>query len=215
MEIILLEQIPRLGNTGQVVKVKNGFARNFLLPQKKALRATKENKDYFESKREEIEKRNLTAKNKAEKLKQTLEGKKIVAIRQASESGRIYGSVTQRDILAELVKLISEKDITLSQIILARPIREVGVHKFSIRFHAEVEATLLLAAARTQDEAKAEFKEFENPKETKQETKSAKAAKSPELDAKESTTEAESSTEATEETPQEPPEEAKTPTEKS
>ena len=161
MEVILLEQIPRLGTMGDVVKVKNGFARNFLLPQNKALRATEANHKYFESQRNEIEKRNLDAKGKAEKLKQTLEGKRLTVIRQASESGRLYGSVAPRDILAELVKLLSEKDVSLSQIILAKPIREVGVHKFAVRFHAEVEAEILMAVARSEDEAKAQFAAFE------------------------------------------------------
>ncbi len=154
-----MEQIPRLGGVGEVVKVKNGFARNFLLPRKRALRATKANREYFERNRQEIEKRNKKTVDEAQVLQKSLEGRELLAVRKASESGRLYGSVTPKDISA----MLGEEGVQRSQIVLTKPIRELGIHPFLVRLHARVEATLLLNVARSEDEAKSQMAKYKAP----------------------------------------------------
>ena len=164
-----------MGDVGEVVRVKDGFARNYLLPQKRALRATKDKLAYFEAKKAEIEKRHLTAVEQARKLQRTLEGREVLAIRQASESGRLYGSVTTKDILA----LLGGEEVERSQIILSKPIREIGVYPLAIRIHAGVEARLLLNVARSEDEAKTQAAKHKPPedRETRREAETEPAAR--------------------------------------
>ncbi len=151
MEVILLERVGRLGQMGETVRVKDGFARNFLFPQNKALRATKENKARFEGMRKELEARSLENKGEAQKVSSQLEGKSFSVIRQASETGQLYGSVTPRD----LATLMSEGGVQVnrSQIALNAPIKTIGLHKVPVQLHPDVEVTVMVAVARSADEA--------------------------------------------------------------
>jgi large subunit ribosomal protein L9 len=155
MEVILLERIARLGKMGDIVRVKNGYARNYLLPRAKALRANDENKKQFEERRAELEKRNSEDKKEAEKLAKKLDGKIFVTIRQAGETGQLYGSVSTRDI-SELVSKASE--IERSQVRLDIPIKTIGLHKVIIHLHPEVDANITINVARSLDEAKRQEK---------------------------------------------------------
>jgi large subunit ribosomal protein L9 len=151
MEVILLERVPKLGQMGEVVRVKDGFARNYLLPKGKALRATKENRSRFENMKVELEARNLEQKGEAEKIAKTLNGRSFTVLRQAAEGGQLYGSVSPRDLAA----LISESGcaISRSQIALNTPIKAVGAHKVPVSLHPEVEVTINVTVARNADEA--------------------------------------------------------------
>ncbi len=152
MEIILLERIEKLGQMGDVVTVKSGYARNYLLPQNKALRATDENRAYFDSQRKEIEAKNLAGKKEAETVAKKLQGQSIILIRQAGENDQLYGSVTTRDIAAEL----SDKGVRInrSQVILPVPIKALGLHEILVRLHPEVTTEISVNVARTAEEAK-------------------------------------------------------------
>ena len=151
MEVILLERIGRLGQMGDVVRVKDGFARNFLLPKGKALRATKENRSRFETMKSELEARNLEQRGEAEKVGAKLDGQSFTVLRQAAEGGQLYGSVTPRDIAA----MVIEKgfNIDRNQVTLNTPIKTIGMHKVPIALHPEVEVTVTIAVARNADEA--------------------------------------------------------------
>jgi large subunit ribosomal protein L9 len=151
MEVILLERVATLGQMGDTVRVKDGFARNFLLPRGKALRATKENKARFETMRQELEARNLENRGEAEKVSGKLDGKGFVVLRQASESGQLYGSVSPRD----LVALLSGSGVAVerSQIVLNAPIKSIGLHKVPVALHPEVEVTVTINVARNAEEA--------------------------------------------------------------
>ena len=151
MDIILLERIESLGKIGDVVKVKDGFARNFLLPMKKALRATEANKKYFETQRKAIEEKNLEAKAEAERLAKKIAGVKIVLLRQAGEGGQLYGSVSARDIAAGLQKLGHK--VNRDQVELTSPIKDTGMFEVTVRLHGEVSFQLAINVARTDDEA--------------------------------------------------------------
>jgi large subunit ribosomal protein L9 len=151
MQVILLERIGRLGQMGDVVNVKNGYARNFLLPQKKALRATKENLARFEKDRAQLEARNLELKSEAEGVATKLDGGKFIAIRQAGDTGQLYGSVTSRDI-AELITA-GGFNLDRRQIVLDRPIKTLGIHAIKVALHPEVVVQVTLNVARTEDEA--------------------------------------------------------------
>jgi large subunit ribosomal protein L9 len=151
MQVILLERIGRLGQMGDVVNVKNGYARNFLLPQKKALRATKENLARFEKDRAQLEARDLELKKDAQAVAAKLDGKSFVAIRQAGDTGQLYGSVTTRDI-AEIVTA-GGFSIDRRQIVLDRPIKTLGIHPTRVALHPEVIVQVSLNVARTEDEA--------------------------------------------------------------
>ena len=151
MEVILLERIGRIGQIGDVVKVRDGYARNFLLPQGKALRATKDNKSKFETMRADLEARNLAAKGDADKLVPTFDGKSVAVLRQASESGQLYGSVSTRDIVAALAA--DGIAINRSQVVMNAPIKAIGQYKVPIELHPEVEVTLTVNVARSADEA--------------------------------------------------------------
>jgi large subunit ribosomal protein L9 len=151
MQVILLERIGRLGQMGDVVNVKDGYARNFLLPQKKALRATEENLKRFESNRSQLEARNLELKKEAEAVAAKLSGKTFVAIRQAGDTGQLYGSVTPRDI----VEIVTAGGFSIDrrQVALDKPIKTLGVHAVSVALHPEVVVGVSLNVARTEDEA--------------------------------------------------------------
>jgi large subunit ribosomal protein L9 len=151
MEVILLERVAKLGQMGEVVRVKDGFARNFLLPQGKALRATKDNRTKFESMKTHLETRNLELKGEAEKVAEKLNGQSFVVIRQASETGHLYGSVSPRD----LVDLLATGGFTVSrgQIALNAPIKAIGLHKVPVALHPEIDVTVTINVARSNDEA--------------------------------------------------------------
>jgi large subunit ribosomal protein L9 len=151
MQVILLERIGRLGQMGDVVTVKDGFARNFLLPQGKALRATKQNRERFERERAQLEARNLELKSEAETVAQKLAGKSFIVIRQAGDSGQLYGSVSTRDI-AEIVTQ-GGFSIERRQVMLDRPIKMLGLHEIRIGLHGEVEPHITINVARSPDEA--------------------------------------------------------------
>lgn len=151
MEIILLERVRKLGQIGDVVTVKDGYARNFLLPTKKALRATKANREIFEAQRAEIEARNLEAKNEAEAVAAKMEGVSAIVIRQAGESGNLYGSVSARDIAAAL----GEQDLKIdrTQVVLDHAIKYLGIYSIQLKLHAEVFAEVEINVARSAEEA--------------------------------------------------------------
>ena len=152
MEVILLERVGRLGHMGDVVRVKDGFARNFLLPKGKALRATKENRAKYEGMKAELEVRNTEMRGEAQKVGGGLDGKSFVVIRQASETGQLYGSVSGRDIAA----IINEggfKSVTRGQIAINAPIKTIGLHKVPVALHPEVEINITINVARSADEA--------------------------------------------------------------
>jgi large subunit ribosomal protein L9 len=151
MKVILLERVERLGSLGDVVNVKDGFARNFLLPRSKALRATQANMKVFEVQRVEIENRNATARAAAEKAGGRLDGATYVMIRQAGDTGQLYGSVTGRDI-ADAVNAEGGR-IDRSMVALDKPIKSLGVHPVKVRLHAEVSVTVSVNIARSVDEA--------------------------------------------------------------
>lgn len=151
MQVILLERVENLGSIGDEVKVRDGFARNFLLPQKKALRATDANRKTFEARRAEIEARNAEARSEAEKASGKVDGSSYVLIRQAGEGGQLYGSVSSRDIADEVLK--GGATIDRGAVVLDKPIKTIGVHNVRIRLHAEVYASVKVNVARSTDEA--------------------------------------------------------------
>jgi large subunit ribosomal protein L9 len=151
MQVILLERIGRLGQMGDVVTVKDGFARNFLLPQGKALRATTANRERFERDRAQLEARNLELQSEAQAVATKLGGQSFIVIRQAGDSGQLYGSVATRDIAT----VVTEGGFSIErrQVLLDRPIKALGVHEVRIGLHAEVEPHVLINVARSPDEA--------------------------------------------------------------
>jgi large subunit ribosomal protein L9 len=151
MEVILLERIAKLGQMGEVVRVKDGFARNFLLPRGKALRATKDNRTRFETMKVELEARNLELKGEADKVAKKLDGQTLTVLRQASEAGQLFGSVSPRDI----VSLLANGGFALNrnQIALNTPIKTIGLHKVPIALHPEVEVSIAIVVGRNADEA--------------------------------------------------------------
>ena len=151
MKVVLLERVERLGVIGDVVQVKEGFARNFLLPRQKALRATTSNLKVFEAERGQIEVRNAEARATAERNGSKLEGETYVLIRQAGEGGQLYGSVSGRDV-AEVIVETGAK-VERSQVVLDRPIKTVGVHEIKLRLHPELAVTVRINIARSPDEA--------------------------------------------------------------
>lgn len=151
MEVILLQRIGNLGQMGDVVTVRDGYARNYLLPQKMALRANKENLAQFESQRAQLEATNLERKKEAEAIAERLGGQSFIAIRQAGDTGQLYGSVSTRDI----ADVVTEGGFTIDrrQIVLAKPIKELGLHEVTISLHPEVSVQVTINVARTEDEA--------------------------------------------------------------
>lgn len=151
MEVILLERIARLGGIGDVVNVKNGYARNYLIPQKKVLRATEENKKVFEARRSEIEKHNAENKATAEAVAKSMEGLTLTLLRQASQEGKLYGSIAVRDI-AEALKEASH-DVPKSQIVMSGSIKNTGEYTVRLALHAEVNVTVNVSVQRHEVDA--------------------------------------------------------------
>ncbi|MEM1235703.1 MAG: 50S ribosomal protein L9 [Pseudomonadota bacterium] len=151
MDIILLERVAKLGQMGEVVSVKEGYARNFLIPTGKALRANEANKARFEAEKAQLEARNLETKTEAESLAAKLDGEQFVVIRSASDAGSLYGSVTPRD----AAEAATEAGFTVDkkQVALQAPIKELGLHDLTVQLHPEVDATITLNVARSTEEA--------------------------------------------------------------
>ncbi len=151
MQVILLERVENLGGIGDEVKVRDGFARNFLLPNKKALRANDANRKIFEGRRAELEARNAEAKAAVEKASGKIDGSSYVLIRSAGEGGQLYGSVSSRDVADEIVK--GGAKIDRNAVVLDKPIKTIGVYDVRVRLHADVSATVKVNVARSADEA--------------------------------------------------------------
>lgn len=151
MDIVLLERVEKLGQMGEIVSVKEGYARNYLLPQRKALRATKANMALFEAERAQLETRNLEARKEAEGVSEKLDGQKFVVIRSASDGGALYGSVSTRDVAEAVTK--NGFSVERRQISLDRPIKELGLHDIRVILHPEVSATITVNVARSEEEA--------------------------------------------------------------
>ncbi len=151
MEVILLERVAKLGQMGEVVRVKDGFARNFLLPQGKALRATKDNRAKYDGMKQQLETRNLEMKGEAEKVAGNLNGKSFIVVRQASDIGQLYGSVSARDI-ADILSA-GGFSAARNQISLNAPIKTIGLHTVPVALHPEVDVTITINVARNADEA--------------------------------------------------------------
>ena len=160
MEIILLEHVDKLGKMGDKVTVKNGYARNYLLPAKKALRATEANVALYEKKKAELEAHNKALFDEATKTAEALKGFSAILIRQAAETGQLYGSVTIRDIAAAIKE--AGFDVERRCVFLERPIKDLGVYPVKLNLHPEVSQTILVNVARTDDEAKKQAKAYEN-----------------------------------------------------
>ncbi|MBA3814134.1 MAG: 50S ribosomal protein L9 [Alphaproteobacteria bacterium] len=184
MEVILLQRVEKLGKMGDVVNVRTGYARNFLLPKKVALRATKENISHFDKEKATLEKLNVKHKEEAEILGSRLEDSMAVLIRQASESGQLYGSISARDIATAL----NNEHITKNNVKIDHPIKTIGIHTVRLQLHPEVSVQIKVNAAMSEDEAKAQAKTFEhlttnveekNEEKKAKETKEAKADKGP------------------------------------
>lgn len=155
MQVILLERVEKLGQMGDVVTVKPGFARNYLLPQKKALRATEKNVAYFETEKAQLQAANLERKQEAEQVAAKMAGLTVSIIRSSGDSGQLYGSVNSRDIADG----VTEAGFTISrnQVLLDRPIKMLGLHEYRIRLHPEVEVTIVVNVAQSADEAAAQL----------------------------------------------------------
>lgn len=151
MEVILLERIEKLGQMGDTVKVKPGFARNYLLPQRKALRATKANQERFESERVHLEAANLKRREEAEKIAATMDGHNLLMIRQAGEGGMLYGSVSGRDVSEAVCE--AGFAVERRQVALDTPIKSLGIYPVKISLHPEVSVTVVITVARSQEEA--------------------------------------------------------------
>ena len=154
MEVILLQRVEKLGKLGEVVNVRTGYARNFLLPKKVALRATKENISHFEKEKGALEKLNLKHKEEAETLAKRLENKMVTLIRQASEGGQLYGSVSAKDIADSL----KQEHVTKNNVKIDHPIKTIGIHGVRLQLHPEVVITVGVNVAMSEDEAKAQAK---------------------------------------------------------
>ena len=151
MEVILLERVPRLGQMGEVVRVKDGFARNFLLPRGKALRATPDNRTRFETMKGDLEVRSLALKSEAGQIAEKLNGKNFTVVRQAAELGQLFGSVSPRDLVSLLAT--SGYNVSRSQVALNTPIKTIGRHEVPISLHPEIETTVTVIVARNVEEA--------------------------------------------------------------
>ncbi|MCZ4089799.1 MULTISPECIES: 50S ribosomal protein L9 [Sinorhizobium] len=156
MEVILLERIAKLGQMGETVKVRDGFARNYLLPLGKALRANAANKARFESERATLEARNLERKSEAQQIADKLDGKSFIIVRSAGETGQLYGSVAARDVVEALAA--DGFNINRNQVDLNHPIKAIGVHKVTLHLHAEVEIAVEINVARSTEEAERQAK---------------------------------------------------------
>lgn len=173
VDLILLERVEKLGQMGQVVKVRPGFARNYLLPQKKAMRATKENLAYFETQRAQLEANNLQRKAEAAEVAEKMEGLRVVLIRQAGESGQLYGSVAVRDI-AEAVTAAGYT-IDKQQVVLERPIKTLGLHPVRVMLHPEVGVTVTANVALSEEGARLQAAGIDPAQQLEEEEETARA----------------------------------------
>ena len=173
MQVILLERVEKLGQMGDEVRVKDGFARNFLLPKKKALRATKANRDYFQTQKAQLEANNLKLKSEAEKVGQKLDGKAFVLIRQAGDRGQLYGSVSPRDIADAMEKAGFKVD--RHQVTISVAIKSIGLFTIPVVLHPEVKVNITVNVARSEDEAERQAR-GENVLAEKTEAEEAKVA---------------------------------------
>ena len=173
MEVILLQRVAKLGQMGEVVRVKDGFARNFLLPQGKALRATKDNRSKFEGMKAQLEASNLELKKDADVVAAKLNGQSFIVVRQASDVGHLFGSVSARDIAS----ILTDGGFTVerNQIQLQMPIKSIGLHKVPVALHPEVEVTITINVARNADEAERQAR-GENVTQRREETDAAELA---------------------------------------
>ncbi len=151
MEVILLERVPRLGQMGEVVRVRDGFARNFLLPRGKALRASTENRTRFESMKSELQARSLALKSEAGQVAEKLDGKTFTVLRQASEAGQLFGSVSPRDLVGIIAN--AGYNVSRNQVALNAPIKTIGRHSVPLSLHPEIETSITVIVARNNDEA--------------------------------------------------------------
>lgn len=158
MEVILLEHVEKLGKMGEKVSVKNGYARNYLLPQKKALRATEANMAFYEKQKAELEAHNKQLFDEASKLSESLKGFSAVLIRQAAETGQLYGSVTIRDIAAAIKE--AGFNVERRQVYLEKAIKDLGVYEVKLNLHPEISQSILVNVARTDDEASKQAKAY-------------------------------------------------------
>ncbi|RED53562.1 50S ribosomal protein L9 [Aestuariispira insulae] len=154
MEIILLQRVEKLGQMGDVVNVKPGFARNFLLPQKMAIRANKDNLARFEAEKAQLEAANLERKSEAQAVAEKMEGLRVVLIRAASEGGQLYGSVTSRDIAAAVTE--AGFSVSRNQVLMEKPVKTLGIFDFRVRLHPEVDVTVSINVAQSDEEAQAQ-----------------------------------------------------------
>lgn len=159
MEVILLERVEKLGQMGDIVRVKTGFARNYLLPQRKAIRSSKENLVLFESQRGQLEAKNLEQRNEAAAVAKKFDGLTVTVIRQAGENGQLYGSVTNRDVAESVTE--AGFSVARGQIRLDRPIKTLGMHKLRVALHPEVNATVSVNVAKSEEEAAAQLSDSE------------------------------------------------------
>jgi len=180
VDVILLERVEKLGQMGQVVKVRPGYARNYLLPQKKALRATKDNLAYFEKQRGQLEAQNLSRRSEAEQIAKKIEGVSVVVIRQAGESGQLYGSVTARDIADAVTQ--AGFTVARSQVVLDKAIKTLGLYKQRVVLHPEVAVTVTVNVAQSAEEAGMQAKGVD-PVRLAQETAAREAAEAAEISA--------------------------------
>jgi large subunit ribosomal protein L9 len=174
VDLILLERVDKLGQMGQIVKVKPGYARNYLLPQKKAMRATKENLAYFETQRAQLEANNLHRKSEASEVGTKVEGLSVVLIRQAGESGQLYGSVAARDISDAVTK--AGFTVEKRQIVLDRPIKTLGLHRVRVMLHPEVGVTVTANVAQSEEGAKMQAAGIDPLRERDEEDEAVRAA---------------------------------------
>jgi len=174
VDLILLERVDKLGQMGQIVKVKPGYARNYLLPQKKAMRATKENLAYFETQRAQLEANNLHRKSEASEVGTKVEGLSVVLIRQAGESGQLYGSVAARDISEAVTK--AGFTVEKRQIVLDRPIKTLGLHRLRVMLHPEVSVTITANVAQSEEGARMQAAGIDPLRERDDEEEQARAA---------------------------------------
>ena len=177
MKVVLLEKIDRLGKMGDVVTVKNGYGRNYLLPKKKALRATEENIAYFEKERAVLEAQSKDLQTKAEGKKKLIDGQAFLLARQCSEAGSLYGSVTTRDV-AEVIKG-KVAGLTHNNVMLEQPIKASGVHVVTLSLHPEVQANITLSIAPSEEEAKAQLEKKSEKKTEKKAEETPKAEDAP------------------------------------
>ena len=173
VDLILLERVDKLGQMGQIVKVKPGYARNYLLPQKKAMRATKENLAYFETQRTQLEANNLERRSEASQVGTKLEGLTVVVIRQAGESGQLYGSVAARDISDAVTK--AGFTVDKRQIVLERPIKTLGLHRLRVMLHPEVSVTITANVAQSEEGARMQAAGIDPLRERDEEEEQARA----------------------------------------